>query len=117
MLTTVTDWSEAVLTSLAAALAMIFAAIPKIIGFVLILAIGWFVAGLIGRLAAMILRKIRTDELAERAGFAEFIRTMGIRCDAAGFLAGLAKWFIRLVVLVVAFDALGLPAVSDVLRQ
>ena len=29
----------------------------------------------------------------------------------------LAKWFIRLIVMVVAFDALGLPAVSDVLRQ
>jgi len=27
------------------------------------------------------------------------------------------KWFVRLVVLVAAFDALGLPAVSDVLRQ
>jgi Conserved TM helix len=27
------------------------------------------------------------------------------------------KWFIRLIALVVAFDALGLPAVSDVLRQ
>ena len=32
-------------------------------------------------------------------------------------IANIAKWFIRLIVLVVAFDALGLPAVSDVLRQ
>lgn len=42
---------------------------------------------------------------------------MGIQTDAAGFLAELATWFIRLIVLVVAFDALGLPAVSDILRQ
>jgi hypothetical protein len=37
--------------------------------------------------------------------------------DSAGALATIAKWFIRLIVLVVAFDALGLPAVSEVLRQ
>ena len=42
---------------------------------------------------------------------------MGIRRDASGFLADLVKWFIRLIVLVSAFDALGLPAVSQVLEQ
>jgi hypothetical protein len=32
-------------------------------------------------------------------------------------IALIAKWFVRLIVLVVAFDALGLPAVSQVLQQ
>ena len=32
-------------------------------------------------------------------------------------IAGIAKWFVRLIALVVAFDALGLPAVSEVLRD
>jgi len=34
-----------------------------------------------------------------------------------GLIGIVVKWFIRLIALVVAFDALGLPAVSDVLRQ
>jgi len=42
---------------------------------------------------------------------------MGIRQDSAGFIANITKWFIRLIVLVSAFDALGLPAVSQVLEQ
>jgi hypothetical protein len=42
---------------------------------------------------------------------------MGIKTDAAGFVAMIAKWFVRLIVLVSAFDALGLPAVSQVLQQ
>jgi hypothetical protein len=117
MLTTVSDWGEALLTSLAASLAVMFAAIPKIIGFAVILAVGWFVSGLVAKLAAAVMRKIKVDELAERGGLADFIRKTGVQCDAAGFLAGIAKWFMRLVVLVVAFDALGLPAVSDVLRS
>jgi hypothetical protein len=42
---------------------------------------------------------------------------MGVHQDASGFLANVAKWFIRLIVLVSAFDALGLPAVSQVLQS
>ena len=113
----ITTFGEAMLASLAGAMALMFAAIPKIIGFVLILLIGWFVASLIGKAVAALLRAVKFNDLAQRAGFSGFVKKMGIETDASGFLAGLAKWFIRLIVMVVAFDALGLPAVSDVLRQ
>ena len=42
---------------------------------------------------------------------------MGIRTDASGFVATATKWFVRLIVLNLAFDALGLSAVSQVLQQ
>ena len=111
------DWSEATLTSLGAALALLFAAIPKIIAFALILVIGWFVASLIQRAVAGLARAVHFNNLARRSGFADFVQRMGIDTDASGFLGQLAKWFIRLIALIVAFDALGLPAVSDVLRS
>jgi|SRR6185369_14175098 hypothetical protein len=117
MFPAVSDWSEAILTSLAGGLVMFFAAIPKIIGFAVILVLGWLLSGLIARLAARLLRAVRFNELAERSGFGNFVRNIGVQMDCAGFLAEVAKWFMRLIVLVVAFDALGLPAVSDVLRQ
>ena len=111
------DWSEATLTSLGSALALLLAAIPKIIGFVLIVLIGWFIASLIQRAVAGVARAVHFNNLARRSGFADFVQRLGIDTDASGFLGHLAKWFIRLIVLIVAFDALGLPAVSDVLRQ
>jgi len=117
MFPAVRDWSEAMLTALAGGLAMFFAAIPKVIAFAVILVIGWFVAGLIARLAARLLRAVHFNDLAERSGFGTFVRNIGVKNDCAGFLAQVANWFMRLIVLVVAFDALGLPAVSDVLRQ
>ena len=117
MFTAVSDWSEAMLTSLAGAMAMFFSAIPKVIAFAVILVVGWFIAGLIARGAAALLRGVHFNDLAERSGFGAFVRNIGVKTDCAGFLAMVAKWFIRLIVLVVAFDALGLPAVSDVLRQ
>jgi hypothetical protein len=60
---------------------------------------------------------VRFNELAQRAGLAGIVKQMGLHTDAAGFVASVAKWFVRLIVLVSAFDALGLPAVSQVLEQ
>jgi hypothetical protein len=105
------------MTSLTAALAMFLAAIPRVIGFLVILIIGWFIAGLLAAAVAKLLRAVRFNDLAQRSGFTDFVRNMGITTDASGVLANIVKWFVRLIVLVVAFDALGLPAVSEVLQQ
>lgn len=113
----VSEWSDAMFTSLAAAMALLFSAIPKVIGFLLIIVAGWFVASLIERGLSALLRSIRFNDLAERAGLADFVRKMGMNTDASGLIALVVKWFVRLIALVVAFDALGLPAVSEVLRQ
>ncbi len=115
--TGIRDWGEATLTSMAAALAMLFAALPRILGFAVILLVGWFLASLIAKGVAMLLRRVQFDALAERSGFSGFVRSSGVETDASGFLALVAKWFVRLIALVVAFDALGLPAVSGILQQ
>lgn len=113
----VTEWSDAMFTSLAAAMALLFSAIPKIIGFLLIIVAGWFIASLIERGLAAVLRSIHFNDLSQRAGLTDFINKMGVNTDAAGMIGLVVKWFVRLIALVVAFDALGLPAVSEVLRQ
>src|SRR5690606_34490084 len=113
----ISDWGAAVVASVGGAFAMLLAAVPRIIGFLLILAIGWFIAGLIAKGVGALLRAVRFNELAQRAGIADFVDRMGLRTDSAGLLATVSKWFIRLIALVVAFDALGLPAVSGVLHQ
>jgi hypothetical protein len=105
------------MSSIAAALALLLAGIPKIIGFLIILLIGWLIASAIATAVASLLRAVKFNDLAQRGGLAAFVRNMGVQTDAAGFLANVAKWFVRLIVLVSAFDALGLPAVSQVLQQ
>jgi small-conductance mechanosensitive channel len=115
--TGIRDWGEAMMTSATGALALLLAAVPKIIGFVIILLVGWFIAGLIAKAIAAVLRKVNFNEMATRSGFSGFVDKMGVRCDAAGFIGETGKWFVRLLALIVAFDALGLPAVSQVLHQ
>lgn len=111
----ISNWGEALMASVAAALAMFLSAIPKIIGFAVILIAGWFIASAIGKVVALLLRKVNFNGLAQRSGFSEFVAKTGVDTDASGMIALVCKWFVRLIVLVVAFDALGLPAVSDVL--
>jgi hypothetical protein len=113
----ISDWGSAMMTSLAAAMALFLSAIPKIIGFAVILIVGWFIASLIERGVAALLRAVRFNDLAERSGLADFVSKMNAGVDSAGMIGLVVKWFVRLIALVVAFDALGLPAVSDVLRQ
>ena len=113
----ITDWGTAVMTSLTAALSLFLAAIPRVFGFLVILVIGWLIAGVLAAAVAALLRAVRFNDLAQRSGLAGFVHNMGVRTDPAGVLADIVKWFVRLIVLVVAFDALGLPAVSSILQQ
>jgi hypothetical protein len=99
------------------AFSMILGAIPRILGFIVVVAIGWFVSTILARAVTGLLRAIRFDELARKSGLADFLTKMGTGTDSAGVVAGLVKWLVRIVVLLVAFDVLGLPAVSDVMRQ
>jgi mechanosensitive ion channel-like protein len=111
------DLGEALRASVAGALNAFLLAIPRLIGFGLVLVVGWVVSSLLARGVRALLHAIRFNDLARRSGFADFVQKMGVRRDASSAIAGIVKWFIRLIALVVAFDFLGLPAVSIVLQR
>lgn len=111
------SFTETLMASFRDAFSMILSAIPRILGFIVVVAIGWFVSTILARAVTGLLRAIRFDELARKSGLADFLAKMGTGTDPAGVVAGLVKWLVRIVVLLVAFDVLGLPAVSDVMRQ
>lgn len=109
MQTGIRDWGDAVWTSLPEVLGMFVAAIPKIIGFVVIFIIVWFIASLFEKVVAALLRTVKSNDLATRSGFGEFVSKMGVKTDSAGIIA--------LIVMVAAIHLLGLSAVLDVFSQ
>src|SRR6202140_4234072 len=111
------SFSETLWASFRDAFSMILSAIPRILGFIIVVAVGWFVSSILARAVMGLLKAIRFDELMQKSGLSDFTNKMGTGTDAAGIVAGLVKWLVRIVVLLVAFDVLGLPAVSDVMRQ
>ncbi|HEV2086509.1 MAG TPA: hypothetical protein VGR09_15645 [Gemmatimonadales bacterium] len=113
----VRDTGDAFRASLAGAINTLLSAIPRIIGFAIVLIVGWIISSLLARGVEAVLHAVKFNDLARRSGFADFVQKMGVRDDSSGVIASIAKWCVRLITLVVAFDTLGLPAVSSVLNQ
>ncbi len=113
----VTNWGQAIFTALANALNLLLGFIPKLIGFLVILLIGWIVASLISRAFTFLLRKIGFDRMSDRIGLTRFEQHMGVHMDAASLLGKIVYWFLFLIFLVPATDALGVPAVSNILNE
>ena len=111
-MTAITDWGQAFLTAISNAFSKLFGFLPDLIGALLILWTGWFVAGWLAKLVANVLRKVRFNEAANRAGLSRFIQSAGVRQDASGVMAEIVKWFFRLIALVAAFSVLQLPALT-----
>jgi len=91
--------------------------LPRLLAFLLIVLVGWIVSALLARVVATVLRTIKFNEVMARLGLGAFLSRMRAGLDASTLVAGAVKWIIRFIVLLIAFDALGLPAISDVLRQ
>jgi hypothetical protein len=108
---------EALRASLAGTFGTILSVLPRLIVFAIALAAGWAISSLLARGTIAVLRAARFDEMARRSGLARFIHHMGVPQDPAGAVASAAKWLVRLMTLVVALDALGLPAGASVLHQ
>jgi hypothetical protein len=92
-------------------------ALPSIVGALLLLVIGWIVAGFVGGLVARLLRKVGVDQLATKAGITAFLQRARLKLDTPGLVGGIITWYVRLIFVVMAANAVGITAVSDVLGQ
>lgn len=97
------------------ALSGVFSFIPRLVGFLVILLIGWLVGIAVAKVLTAVLRKVGFERLSRRIGMTNLEQRMGMRMDSAQILGKVAFWFIFLIFLVPATDALGLPTVSSTL--
>jgi hypothetical protein len=93
------------------------AALPSIVGALLLLVIGWIIAGIAGGFVARLLRKVGVDQLATKAGITAFLQRAKLKLDTPGLVGGIITWYVRLIFVVMAANAVGITAVSDVLGQ
>ena len=115
-ITDISDWGDAIFLSLSNALNAFLVAIPLVIGALLIIVVGWIIAGLLARVTSGILRRVGADRLfAEHSGRVYGDRTQSIKPSVVG--GELVKWLVRLVFLVAAANVLGLTQVSELLNQ
>jgi hypothetical protein len=115
--TTVTDWTAGLMTGLTAGLARFFGAIPNILGALILLIIGWIIAGIVGGLVTRLCRGIHVDTVADRVGVNGFLQQSGTKLRASNILGEIIKWVIRLVFIEMAAEQLGMPQISLIINQ
>lgn len=93
------------------------AALPDILLALVLLFAGWLLAKLVRRAAIRVLRAIRLDVLAERAGIEDFLIAGGIRFTTVTLLAAALYWAILLAIFVALLDSLGVRAAGDLLTR
>ena len=91
--------------------------LPTLLGALVILIVGWIVAKVIRGIVNRLLKVIRFDKLADKAGISEILSKGGFKATTGEVLSGLVYWLVIIMVLVIVVNALGLPQASDVLES
>lgn len=94
--------------------ANIAAFVPKLFGFLIILAIGYFVAKAISKIVASVLERVGFDRAVERGGVKRALANS--KYDASDILGKVIFYALFLIVLQMAFGVFGDNPVSDLLE-
>ncbi len=113
----VIEWKNLIVEPVTQMLTKMMAYLPVLLGALIILIVGWFVAKAIKRIVDWLLKLIRFNTLADKAGISEILKKGNLEISAGEVISRLVYWLIVIMVLVMAVDALGLPKASDVLAS
>src|SRR5918993_1683860 len=103
--------------SLQEGLSAFFSYIPQLIGAILILIVGYIVAKLLQAVVTRLLGAIGLEHWMERGGIKQFFERAETRQTPTSILGRLVFWFVLIIAIVMATDALGISQVSAVLSQ
>ena len=91
--------------------------LPSLIGALLILIVGWIVAKIFRSVSVKLLKLIKFNVVTEKAKVDQFLADGGVKKSAIEIIGSLFYWLIMLIVLLTAFNSLGLSAASDLFNQ
>src|SRR3712207_3042815 len=103
--------------SLRNALDVFLAYIPQLFGAIVILIVGYIVAKVLQAVVSRVLQAVGFDNWMKRGGIKQFFDRAQTRETPATVLGRLVFWFVFIIAITMAADALGIRQVSAVLGQ
>ena len=91
--------------------------IPTLIGAIIILVVGWLLAGILQRVLVQILKGIRLDDLAETARISEILQKGDIKYSLSELLGVFLYWLVILATLLAGLNVLGLTMAAELLEK
>ena len=93
------------------------AILPDFIVAVLIFAIGWVISIAVGKLVAGLLKRLKFDQIFAKGGMKDALEKAEIKVDASAFIGAIFKWVSVAIFLLVAVDVLKLEKFSELLLE
>jgi hypothetical protein len=91
--------------------------LPDLLLALVLLIAGWLVAKIIRRAAIRFLRSLHVDDLAERAGFEDFLIQGGVQVTTVTLIGNTIYWLILAGVFVALLDGLGMRSAGALLER
>jgi Conserved TM helix len=95
------------------ALDSFFAFLPRLIGFLLVLAIGWIIARLVKTVVTKALEKVGLDRALHSGSTGRYVDRVAPDTSPSRLIGALAFWFIFLGALAIAVSQLGIDALDN----
>ena len=112
----VLDWYEITVESVQDLVAGLVNFIPELAGALVVFFVGWFVAVIVGRIVADVLKRVRFNQIFERGNWKSALAKADVKVDPAGFIGAVFKWILTIVFLLAAVEILGLDQVAVFLQ-
>lgn len=114
---TLADWGDVLVASFQNLWLSFAAFLPRLVGAVVVLIIGWIIAAALGALASKIIEVLKLDVLAEKLDLKKTFKRAGVNLSVSGLIGWLVKWFFILTFFLSAVDILGWTEVNEFLGR
>jgi hypothetical protein len=115
ILEALSTWQAALIGSWGQVWASFLGVVPKILGAIVVFAVGLILAFWVKRLVVEFLKLVRLEKLTQSAGVDKYLKKADIQKTFVELLGTIAEWIVILVFFLAVVDILGLGAVSRVL--
>ncbi|MEL6974414.1 MAG: mechanosensitive ion channel domain-containing protein [Bacteroidota bacterium] len=109
---TINEWKELTFNSLITMGRDIASALPKIIGALIILTIGWLVTKIVLFVLGKVMKLAKMDKLSDKINEMDLFGKGSFKLDIIKIVLGFVKWVLLLVFLIVAADILSWEIIS-----
>ena len=106
------EFTQVLVDAMASVWAPIAAFIPRLLGAMVVVLLGFVVAKFLDTLLSKLLGKIGLDRLMAGTGLTKLLSRAGIQVPVSALIGKIVYWFVLLIFLVTAAESLGLERVS-----
>ncbi len=110
---TITNWKDLTFASLAEIMRNIMAAIPNLLGAILILLIGWIITKIVIYILKKVLKLAKADRLTDVINEKKLFGKTDIRFNVIKVIVAFVKWSMYLIFLIVAADIMNWEVVTE----